>query len=61
MSFTKEQKAYHLRKMRTRMTRLDVNKDGYISCEDYELMGKKLAEHSRMTKEQAEKNRERVP
>ena len=54
MSFTKEQKAYHLRKMRTRMTRLDVNKDGHISYEDYKLMGKKLAEYSGITGEQAE-------
>ena len=54
MSFTEEQKAYHLRKMRTRMSRLDINKDGYISREDFELMGEKLAEHSGMTKEQAE-------
>ena len=53
MSFTKEQRAYHLRKMRTRMTRLDLNKDGYISREDYQLMGKKLAEQSKMTEEQA--------
>ena len=54
MSFTEKQKAYHLRKMRTRLTRLDINKDGYISREDYELMGKKLAEYSGMTGEQAE-------
>lgn len=54
MSFTNEQRAYHLRKLRTRMTRLDINNDGFISREDYELMGKKLAEHSGMTKEQAE-------
>ena len=54
MSFTEEQKAYHLHKMRTRMSRLDINKDGYISREDFELMGKKLAEHSGMTEEQAE-------
>ena len=54
MSFTKEQKAYHQRKMRTRMTRLDINKDGYISREDYELIGKKLAKHNGMTREQAE-------
>ena len=36
------------------MSRLDINKDGYISHEDFELMGEKLAEHSGMTKEQAE-------
>ena len=57
MSFTQEQKAYHLRKMQTRMTRLDINKDGYISREDYELMGKKLAEHNGMAREQAEQTR----
>ena len=54
MSFTPEQKAYHLRKMRTRVFRLDVNKDGYISREDFELMTKKLAEYSGMTGEHAE-------
>ena len=54
MSFTKEQKAYHLRKMRTRISRLDINKDGFISREDFELMGKKVAEQSGMKGEQAE-------
>ena len=54
MSFTEQQKAYHLRKMKTRMARMDINKDGYISREDYELMGKKLAEYSGMKGEQAE-------
>jgi Ca2+-binding EF-hand superfamily protein len=34
------------------MTRLDLNKDGFISREDYELMGKKLTEHSGVTEEQ---------
>ena len=36
------------------MSRMDINNDGYISREDYELMAKKLAEHSGMTGEQAE-------
>ena len=36
------------------MSRLDINKDGYISREDFELMGKKVAEHSEMKGEQAE-------
>ena len=35
------------------MTRLDINKDGFISREDYELMGKKLAEQSGIIEEQA--------
>ena len=36
------------------MFRMDMNKDGFISREDYELMGIKLAEHSGMTGEQSE-------
>ena len=36
------------------MSTLDINKDGHISHEDYELMGKKLVEHCQMTGEQAE-------
>ena len=42
------------------MTRLDINKDGYISREDYELMGKKLTDQSGITKEQAEKTRKEI-
>ena len=41
-------------KMRTSMSTMDINKDGHISNEDYELMGKRLAEHSQMTEEQGE-------
>ena len=40
--------------MRTRLRRLDYNEDGYISREDYDLMGRKLAEYSEMTDEQAD-------
>ena len=54
MSITQKQKDYHLRKMRTRITRLDINKDGYISREDYVLMGKQLAEYGKLTKEEAD-------
>ena len=36
------------------MSRLDINKDGYLSREDYELMGKRLAKYSGMTEEQAD-------
>ena len=51
MSYTEQQKAYHLRKMRTRFSRMDINKDGFISREDFELMSQRLAECSGMTKE----------
>ena len=36
------------------MMRLDYNEDGYISREDYDLMGRKLAEYSEMTDKQAQ-------
>ena len=36
------------------MTRIDINKDGYISLEDYVLMGKQLAEYGGLTKEEAD-------
>ena len=42
MNASDKQKAYHLRKMRTRMVKLDVNKDGYISLEDYILMAERV-------------------
>ena len=54
MSVTEKQKAYHLQKMKTRAIRTDVNKDGYISREDFELIAKKMEEYGELTKEQAE-------
>ena len=54
MSLTQKQKDYHLRKMKTRMSRMDVNKDGYFSREDFEALGKRLAEYGGLTKEQAD-------
>ena len=58
MAYTEQQKAYHLRKMRTRAARLDINKDGFISREDYEIMSKRLSEYSKVTEEQAKKIRD---
>lgn len=58
MNLTEEQRAYHLRKIRTRYERMDINKDGYLSREDYELMSKRLIENtSEITSEQADKVR----
>jgi hypothetical protein len=51
---TEKQRAYHLLKARTRVHRLDVNKDGFISWEDFECMASKLIEYSKMGEEQAE-------
>ncbi len=53
MSLTEQQKAYHLRKMRTRVARLDVNKDGVVSREDFQLMSERLSEYSHLTEQKA--------
>ena len=55
MSVTEQQKAYHLRKLRTRCHRFDMNHDGYLSREDFELVAKRLVENaSGITKEKTE-------
>jgi Ca2+-binding EF-hand superfamily protein len=54
---TEKQRAYHLLKMHTRFIRLDVNKDGFISWEDFESMAGKLIEYSKTGKEHAESTR----
>ena len=36
------------------MTRMDVNKDGFLSHEDYQLMAKQLPEYGRLTEKQAD-------
>ena len=55
MSLTEKQKAYHLRKMRTHLERLDVNKDGTISRADYELMTERMTALGKLTEEQAKR------
>ena len=56
-SLTDKQRAYHLQKMRTRFIRLDLNHDGFISRDDYELMATKLQEYGKLNKENAEMKR----
>ena len=56
-SFTEKQRAYHLLKIRTRFNRLDLNHDGFISREDYELMATKVQECGKLNAENAESTR----
>ena len=53
-NYTSEEKAYHLKKMQVRFSRLDVNKDGFISREDFELMAKKMTEFGKLNEEQSD-------
>ena len=57
MSVTEQQKAYHLRKMRTRVARLDVDKDGVVSRKDFELMSERMCEYSNLSEAQAKRVR----
>lgn len=54
MSLSEEEKAYHLKKMRTASERFDTNKDCYLSHEDIELMSEQLKEYGKLTEEQVE-------
>ena len=53
-SYTSEEKAYHLKKMQVRFSRLDVNKDGFTSREDFDLVAKKMTEFAKLNKEQSD-------
>ncbi len=55
MSCTEQQKAYHLKKMRTRVARLDANQNGVVSREDFEVMSSRLSKYSNLSDEQTKK------
>ncbi len=53
--YTAEQRAYHLRKMKTRYARLDVTKDASSTLDDYELIAKRMVEYGNLSKDKADK------
>nr|ABU41939.1 Ca2+-triggered coelenterazine-binding protein 3 [Renilla muelleri] len=55
---TESERAYHLRKMKTRMQRVDVTGDGFISREDYELIAVRIAKIAKLSAEKAEETRQ---
>jgi Ca2+-binding EF-hand superfamily protein len=46
--------AFRTRKLRTVISRIDVNNDGYVTPDDFEAMAKKVNELTKATSEQAE-------
>ncbi|CAB4000637.1 sarcoplasmic calcium-binding [Paramuricea clavata] len=56
-NLTEKQRGFHLQKMRTRYYRLDLNNDGFISREDFEIIATKLQEYSKLDKEKSEQIR----
>ena len=55
MNPTDSQIAFRLRKLKTHFNRLDIDNNGYISREDYELLAKKVNELSKATGDKAER------
>ncbi len=54
MNPTNSQIAFRLRKIKTTFTRMDVDKDGYMTRKDFELIAKRMNELSNATDEQAD-------
>ena len=56
-NYTAEQRAYHLRKMKTRYarSRFDVDNDANITLDDYELIAKRMVEYGKLSKDKADK------
>ena len=49
---TEEQKAFRIRKLKTRFCTLDVNRNGYVTVEDYDELAKRFIEYGKLTGEQ---------
>ena len=50
---TDEQKAFRIRKLKTRFCTLDVNGNGYVTSEDYDELAKRFIERGKLAGEQA--------
>ena len=51
MSLTDKQKAFFARKMKTTFVKLDVNKTGYLSIEDYQELTRRFIEYGKLSRE----------
>ena len=49
---TEEQKAFRIRKMKTRFRVLDVNRNGFVSTEDFDELAKRFIEKAKLSGEQ---------
>ena len=55
MSLTVKQKTYLLRKMKTRFEQMDIDKNGYLSVEDYQELARHLIEYGKLSGEDEQK------
>ena len=51
MSLTDKQKAFFARKMKTAFVKLDVNKTGYLSIEDYQELTRRFIKYGKLSRE----------
>ena len=51
MSLTDKQKTFLLRKMKTRFERMDIDKNGYLSIEDYQELARRFIEYGKLSGE----------
>ena len=55
MSLTVKQKTYLLRKMKTRFEQMDIDKNGYLSVEDYQELARHLIKYGKLSGEDEQK------
>ena len=49
---TEEQKAFRIRKLKTRFRVLDVDRNGFMSAEDYDELARRFIEKAKLSGEQ---------
>ena len=52
-AFTEAQRAFQIRKMKTRFRTLDITQNGYVSVEDYDEMARRFIEYGKLNAGQA--------
>ena len=57
MPLTDKQKAFLLRKLKTRFERMDIDKNGYISIEDYQELARRFVEYGKLSGEDEQRIR----
>ena len=57
MPLTDKQKAFLVRKLKTRFERMDIDKNGYISIEDYQELVRRFVEYGKLSGEDEQRIR----
>ena len=60
MPLTKEEKAFHTRKMKTRFSQLDIDGDNLITVKDWQEMERRFIEYGKPSAEQVKRIKDGV-